>query len=247
MPEVVPALVSVSLDEPPGPDVVWAPVDVVAWRPSVVSSAHASSGSRTTSRWGRGETMQKGGMGKARYGSHTSAWPPEDARWIGLTPTTTAVFMSGLAVERNEVGNHREAEVAEGALGLLRRGRVVVSRRRGEGASRRRGADVRGQRATELGGDLLRGGDGRSDAHGPGTAGTDGDVDARDASEDRHPEEAMACGGGQLRLEQGGDGPRGHRSTERCGQPVVEPGRRVERGRCPGSSGSRWPHSGWAS
>ncbi len=60
--------------------------------------------------------------------------------------------------------------------------------------------------ATELGGDLLGGGEGPSDAHGPGTAGADRDIDAKDASEERHPREAMRGGRAQLRLEQGGDG-----------------------------------------
>ena len=60
--------------------------------------------------------------------------------------------------------------------------------------------------APELGGDLLGSGDRPSDAHGPGTAGADGDIDAKDASEERHPREAMGRGGAQLRLEQGGDG-----------------------------------------
>ena len=43
---------------------------------------------------------------------------------------------------------------------------------------------------------LLRDGDSPSDAHGPGTAGTDGDVDAEDASEVRHPGESMGSVGG---------------------------------------------------
>ena len=60
--------------------------------------------------------------------------------------------------------------------------------------------------AMELGGDLLGRGDGPRDAHGSGTAGADGDIDAKDASQERHPREAMGCRGAQLRLEQGGDG-----------------------------------------
>ena len=59
--------------------------------------------------------------------------------------------------------------------------------------------------ATELGGDLLGGGDGPSDAHGSGTTGADRDIDAKDASEERHPREAMGRGSTQLRVEQGGD------------------------------------------
>ena len=60
-------------------------------------------------------------------------------------------------------------------------------------------------RTAELGADLLRGGDGSGDAHGPDTAGTDGDVDAKDASEEGHPGESMGCGGTQLRVEHGGN------------------------------------------
>jgi hypothetical protein len=53
---------------------------------------------------------------------------------------------------------------------------------------------------------LLGGGDSPSHAHGPATAGTDGDVDAEDASEEGHPGESTRCDRAQLGLEQARDG-----------------------------------------
>ena len=64
----------------------------------------------------------------------------------------------------------------------------------------------------ELGGNLLGGGDGANDTHGPVAAVADGDVDEEDASEERHPGESARGGGAQLGLEHRGDGAKLHRA-----------------------------------
>ncbi len=52
----------------------------------------------------------------------------------------------------------------------------------------------------------MRCGDGSSDAHGPAAAGADGDVDAEDAGQERHPGQAGRSSVAELSVEQGGDG-----------------------------------------
>ncbi len=71
-------------------------------------------------------------------------------------------------------------------------------------------SDRRGSRrrpsTAELGGNFLRCGDGPDDAHGPAAAGADGDVDAEDAGEERHPGHARRGSIAELSVQQGGDG-----------------------------------------
>ncbi len=71
-------------------------------------------------------------------------------------------------------------------------------------------SDRRGSRrrpsTAELGGNLLRCGDGPSDAHGPAAAGANGDVDAEDAGQERHPGHARRGSIAELSVQQGVDG-----------------------------------------
>ncbi len=71
-------------------------------------------------------------------------------------------------------------------------------------------SDRRGSRrrpcTAELGGNLLRSGDGPSDAHGPAAAGANGDVDAEDAGDELHPRQPRRGSIAELSVEQGGDG-----------------------------------------
>ena len=71
-------------------------------------------------------------------------------------------------------------------------------------------SDRRGTRrrpsTAELGGNLLRCGDGPDDAHGPAAAGANGDVDAEDAGEELHPRQARGGSVAELSVQQGGDG-----------------------------------------
>ena len=72
-------------------------------------------------------------------------------------------------------------------------------------SSDRRGSRRRPSTA-ELGGNLLRCGDGPSDAHGPAAVGANGDLDAEDAGEERHPGQARRGSIAELSVQQGGDG-----------------------------------------
>ena len=83
---------------------------------------------------------------------------------------------------RDERGARSDALVERDSGGCGRwREQQELSDRRG---TRRRPSTA------ELGGNLLRCGDGPSDAHGPAAAGAHGDVDAEDAGEERHPRQA---------------------------------------------------------
>ena len=64
----------------------------------------------------------------------------------------------------------------------------------------------------EFGGNLLGGGDGANDTHGPVAAVADGDVDEEDASEELHPGESTRGGRAELGLEHCGDGRKLHRA-----------------------------------
>lgn len=96
---------------------------------------------------------------------------------------------------------HREVVDQEGPkLGPNKLGRVKMCTERWRVSGRRRSR--RCPSTTELGGDVLRGGDGPSGPHGSAAAGADRDVDAEDAGQERHPGQPGGCGGTQLSLQQ---------------------------------------------
>ena len=99
---------------------------------------------------------------------------------------------------RDERGGKAGRWWSETSVGCGRsREQQQLSDRRG---TRRRPSTV------ELGGNLLRCGDGPSDAHGPAAAGAHGDVHAEDAGEERHPGHARRGSIAELSVQQGDDG-----------------------------------------
>ena len=103
---------------------------------------------------------------------------------------------TGRHAETSAVRNEALVERDSGGCGRWREQQHLSYRR----SSRRRPSTA------ELGGNLLRCGDGPSDAHGPAAAGAHGDVDAEDAGEERHPRQARRGSIAELSVQQGGDG-----------------------------------------
>ena len=98
--------------------------------------------------------------------------------------------------ETSAVRNDALVERDSGGCGRWREQQQLSDRR----GSRRRTSTA------ELGGNLLRCGDGPDDAHGPAAAGANGDVDAEDAGEERHPRQPRRGSIAELSVQQGGDG-----------------------------------------
>ena len=111
----------------------------------------------------------------------------------------------GTADARSPTRRHAETSAVRNEA-LVERDSVGCGRwREQQELSDRRGTRRRPSTA-ELGGNLLRCGDGPSDAHGPAAAGANGDVDAEDAGEELHPRQARGGSVAELSVEQGGDG-----------------------------------------
>ena len=98
--------------------------------------------------------------------------------------------------ETSAVRNEALVERDSGGCGRWREQQQLSDRR----GTRRRPSTA------ELGGNLVRCGDGPSDAHGPAAAGANGDVDAEDAGEELHPRQARGGSVAELSVQQGGDG-----------------------------------------
>ena len=149
--------------------------------------------------YGGGPEMAAGAQGSriavSSEAEPASAEPFQGKMRCDRGPQTHGVHWQA---RRDERGARSDALVERDSGGCGRwREQQELSDRRG---TRRRPSTA------ELGGDVLRCGDGPSDAHGPAAAGADGDVDAEDAGEERHPRQARRGSIAELSVQQGGDG-----------------------------------------
>ncbi len=111
----------------------------------------------------------------------------------------------GTAAAPSPPSRHAETS-AVGSDALVEGGLVGSGRSREQQQLSERSGSRRRPSTAELGGNLLRCGDGPSDAHGPAAAGADADVDAEDAGEELHPRHPRRGSIAELSVEQGGDG-----------------------------------------
>ncbi len=145
----------------------------------------------------RGGLVRGGGPGSCRRG-WSEAGPGRAERFQGKM---------GATGDRGRTECNSQARRDErGGKGRAGRESSGCGRRREQQQLSDRSGSGRRASTAELGGDVLGSGDGPSDAHRPAAAGADGDVDAKDPSEELHPRQARGGSVAEVSVEQGCDG-----------------------------------------